>query len=155
MQLSIAKYIVQMDPAPAAVIIDCIPDMTAALISEHAAPLVSYLRANGLAHTPLLLVEGTNYTGQWLIPNIGPGVPATWMQPTKRAALRAEYDKLVGNGVKNLHYIEGAQLLGGSNVDNESPLVGGVHPSDLGEERMRNFWVKQLPSIIDLDGYSK
>lgn len=148
MELSVAKYLVQIEPRPAAVVIDCLPDMNAAAVAKNTAPLVKYLRANGLANTPILLVEGTNYTNQWLVPNTGPGVPATWQQPAKRAALWSEYQKLVSAGDANLHYVRGSQLLGQQSDDLESPLVGGVHPSDLGEERLRSFWVKQLPTVV-------
>lgn len=148
MQLSVAKFLVQIKPAPAAVVIDCLPDMNAAMVAQNTAPLVKFLRAHGLSTTPILLVEGTNYTNQWLIPNTGPGVPTTWHQPDKRAALLAEYQKLVAAGDKNLHYVRGTQLLGQETGDLESPLVMGVHPSDLGEERLRSFWVKQLPAIL-------
>lgn len=93
-------------------------------------------------------MEGSNYTNQWLIPNTGPGVPTTWEQPAKRAALRAEYEKIVAAGDTNLHYVGGGELLGQEAGDLESPLVMGVHPSDLGEERLRSFWVKRLPAIL-------
>lgn len=92
----------QVQPPPAAVVIDCLPDMHASMVTANTAPLVKYLRTHGLAKTPILLVEGTNYTNQWLIPNTGPGVPMTWEQPAKRAALRAEYEKLVAAGDTNL-----------------------------------------------------
>ena len=45
-------------------------------------------------------------------------------------------------------YVNGSPLLGQEANDLESPLVFGVHPSDLGEERLRSFWVKQLPQIL-------
>ena len=99
-----------------------------------------------------MLVEGTNYTNQWLVPSAGPGVPARWEQPAKRAALRAEYQRLVAAGDAHLHYVPGAALLGQEADDLESPLVGGVHPSDLGEERLRSFWAKQLPTILAARG---
>ena len=148
MQLSVAKYIVQITPPPAAVVIDCLPDMNAAMVAAATVPLVTYLRAHGLAKVPIVLVEGTNYTNQWLIPSTGPGVPATWEQPAKRATLRAEYEKLIAAGDANLHYVDGSQLLGQDSSDLESPLVMGVHPSDLGEERLRDFWVRQLPLLL-------
>ncbi len=150
MQLSVAKYLVQMQPAPAAVIVDCLPDMNPTMVAKSTAPLVKYLRANGLAKTPIVLVEGTNYTNQWIVPSSGPGVPMTWEQPAKRAALWAEYQKLLATGDTNLHYVHGSQLLGQDAGDLESPLVGGVHPSDLGGERLRSFWVKQLPLLVGL-----
>ena len=65
----------QIKPAPAAVVIDCLPDMSAAMVTANTAPLVEYLRAHGLAKTVIVLVEGTNYTNQWLIPNTGPSSP--------------------------------------------------------------------------------
>jgi hypothetical protein len=148
MDLSVAKYLVQIRPPPAAVVIDCLPDMDASMVAKSTVPLVKYLRAHGLVKTPILLVEGTNYTNQWLIPSAGPGVPTTWQQPTKRATLQREYRRLVLGGDTNLHYIRGSQLLGQEIGDLESPLVGGVHPSDLGEERLRSFWVKTLPLIL-------
>ena len=149
MQLSVAKYIALIHPVPAAVVIDCLPDMDAVMVSQRTAPLVRYLRTHGLPTTPILLVEGTNYTNQWLVPTVGHGVPETWEQPAKRAALHAEYQKLVNAGDAHLHYVHGSALLGQEVTDLESPLVGGVHPSDLGEERLRSFWVHQLPLILE------
>lgn len=148
MELSVAKYMVEIEPPPAAFVIDCLPDMAAAAVTLKTRPLVAFLRAHGRAGTPIVLVEGTNYTNQWLVPSTGAAVPSTWKQPAKRAALWAEYQKLLEHGGGPLHYVTGSQLLGQASNDLESPLVGGVHPSDLGEERLRSFWVKHLPSIL-------
>ena len=71
MQLVVAKYMAQITPPPAAFVIDCLPDMDAAAVASRTVPLVRYLREHGHPTTPIVLVEGTNYTDQWLLPHTG------------------------------------------------------------------------------------
>ena len=66
----------------------------------------------------------------------------------RQQEMEQEYEKLRAAGDSHLHYVSGAALLGQVDGDLESPLVGGVHPSDLGEERLRAFWVKALPGLL-------
>ena len=73
--------------------------------SERLEPFVKTLRA---AHpqTPIVLVEDRNYTDAFLIRS------KRQRNETSQAALRAAYKRLKTDGVKNLHYIPAAKLLG-------------------------------------------
>ena len=62
MELSVAKYLTTIDAA--AIVIDCLPNMQPAAVSNRTAPLVQYLRANGHASTPIVLAAGTTYGDQ-------------------------------------------------------------------------------------------
>merc|ERR1711924_297435 len=144
MQLSVAKYLVQVQPTPSVIVIDCLPDMQPALVTFRTAPLVQYLRRHLPAETKILLVEGTDYTNEWLLPD-GPPADPTYQQIAKRKALRTEFLKLQAAGDSELYYVAGDELLRmKGDIDLESPLVGGVHPSDLGQERLRHFWSQHL-----------
>jgi hypothetical protein len=62
----------------------------------------------------------------------------------RHEAFRAAYARLVAAGVKDLHYLEGDNLLGG---DGEA-TVDGSHPTDLGMMRYANAYERVLMSLI-------
>ena len=75
-----------------------------------------------------------------------------WFSPTgndaKRAALKAEFDKLVAAGDANLHLVLNTkdELFASDPLVN--PTVGGTHPSDLGHREIANFYSKFLPPLL-------
>jgi hypothetical protein len=119
MEPEVAALIAELDAA--AYVIDCLPNCTAAEVTERTAPLVNILRQ---AHpeTPIVLVEDRTYADAFLIS------ARKSRNDSSRAALRAEYEKLVAGGVKNLHYLPGETLLAANGED----TVDGSHPTDLG-----------------------
>ena len=40
MQLAVAKYMAEISPPPAAFVVDCLPDMDAAMVTSRTVPLV-------------------------------------------------------------------------------------------------------------------
>lgn len=119
MDAAVGELLVKIDAA--VFIIDCLPNMGAALVRERTIPLVTQLRA---AHpnTPIILVEDRRYTNVWIQPKRDQG------HTENHAALREAFEKLKADGVKGLSYIPGDDLLGS---DGEG-ATDGSHPSDLG-----------------------
>ena len=78
-----------------------------------------------------------------------------WVEPgandAKRAALEAEYAKLIAAGETNLHLV--------ANRDNAlfaydeliNPTVGGTHPTDLGHREIAAFYEQYLPKLLPKD----
>ena len=119
-------------------VIDCLPNMTLDHVNERAEIFIRKLRQDR-PETPIILVEDRTLTNAWLLP--------WWQQnhENKRAAFRTVYEKLVGEGMTGLSYIEGDDLLG----DDGEAAVDGSHPTDLGMVRMADavepFLRKVLP----------
>lgn len=101
--------------------IDCLPNMNAKMVSERAAPFVRKLRELR-PNTPILLVEDRINTNA----HVNQG-RATF-HANNRRALRAAYEQLLSEGVEQLYYLGGAQLLG----DDFEGTVDSSHPTDLG-----------------------
>ena len=64
---------------------------------------------------------------------------------SNRAALRQVYASLQDEGVDNLHYLHGDQLLGADGED----TVDGSHPTDLGFMRQAEAFYPLLKSIVN------
>lgn len=116
-----------------AYVIDCVPNMTDALVTERTKPLVEQLRA-ARPQTPIVLVEDRNYTNGWLLE--GP----RQRNAASQAALKNAYDGLMAAGVKQLYYITGPELLG----DDAEGTVDSSHPNDLGFLRQAEAFDKVL-----------
>ena len=135
MDQSISDLLVEIDAA--VFVIDCLPNMTADMVTERTAPLVRTIRKSR-PDVPILLVEDRSYT-DWEF------VPAHQLRnETSRAALKAEYQKLVSEGVKGLFYLEGSPQLG----DDGEGTVDGSHPTDLGFLRMAEFFAPAIKSAM-------
>jgi hypothetical protein len=119
MDAAVGELLVKIDAA--VFIIDCLPNMSAALVRERTIPLVTQLRAAHPA-TPIILVEDRRYANAWIQPKRDQGHTAN------HAALREAFEKLKTDGVKGLFYIPGDDLLGS---DGEGS-TDGSHPNDLG-----------------------
>jgi hypothetical protein len=119
MEPEVAKLLAELDAA--VYVIDCLPNCTAVEVTERTAPLVGIIR-KGRPTTPIVLVEDRTYADAFVVS------ARRERNSTSRAALRAEYEKLVASGDKNLHFLRGDTLLGGDGED----TVDGSHPTDLG-----------------------
>ena len=106
-------------------VIDCLPNMSAAMVAERTEPLVRQLRT-ARPKVPIVLVEDRTYANAPLVPG------HRQRHAASRAALRTAYDRLQAAGVKGLLYVEGEGLLG---TDGEA-TVDASHPTDLGMLRM-------------------
>jgi len=117
--------------------VDPLPNMNPEQVTERTSPFIRGLRK---AHPdmPIVLVENIVY-------------PATYSQANKRdgwgpknVALRAEFDKLVADGIGNLYYLPGEHLFG---RDGDA-TVDAVHPSDLGMYRLADAYEAMLRTLL-------
>jgi len=135
MESEVAALLAELDPR--LYIVDCLPNMTGDLVEERAYPLVRKLR-DAHPDTPIVLVEDRTYDNAWIRP------AARERHDTSRAALRQAYDRLVGEGVTGLTYVEGENLLG----DDGDATVDASHPTDLGFWRMAEALEPVLRPLI-------
>ncbi|MBI5773101.1 MAG: SGNH/GDSL hydrolase family protein [Verrucomicrobia bacterium] len=135
MEPELADLLAELDPS--VYVLDCLPNMTAAEVTERVEPFVNKLRA---AHprTPIVLVEDRTYADSFLVTS------KRERNDTSRVALKAAYERLKKSGVKNLSYIKGADLLG---ADGEG-TVDSSHPNDLGFMRQADAFAKVLGPIL-------
>ena len=119
MDSSVGDYLVRIDAA--VYVIDCLPNMQPAQVTERTIPLVKQLRA-AKPDTPIVLVEDRRFTNDWITP------AKRKFHDDNHAALRAAYATLQKEGVKNLHYVAGDALYG---TDTEG-ATDASHASDLG-----------------------
>ncbi len=135
MEPEMAALLSELDPA--VYVLDCLPNMTAKLVTERVEPFVRTLRK---AHpsTPIVLAEDRTYSNAFLVPG------SLEHNRGNRAALKSAYDRLIASGVKNLHYLPGEAQLG---EDGEG-TVDGSHPTDLGFFRMAEAFGTVLEPIL-------
>jgi hypothetical protein len=131
MEPEVAELLTELDAA--VYVIDCLPNCNAAEVTERTAPLIAILRkARPLA--PIVLVEDRTYADAFLV------TVRRERNDASRKALKAEYEKLLAGGDKNLHYLPGEILLG----DDGEDTVDGSHPTDLGFIRQADAMEKIL-----------
>lgn len=135
MEPDVANLLSELDAS--VFVLDCLPNLTPQETAERIEPFVRRLRA---AHpeTPILLVEDR------VFPNavVRPDQQKAHLE--RHAALREARDRLIASGVKNLHYLEGDELLGN---DGEA-TVDGSHPTDLGMMRYADAYEAVLRPIL-------
>jgi lysophospholipase L1-like esterase len=132
---SIGELLAELDAA--VYVLDCLPNLQPQQTAERTEPFVKALRK---AHpdTPIVMVEDRNYTnGAW--------EPARAKRnEASHAAFRKAYDALTAAGVKGLHYLPAAKLLG----DDGEGTVDGSHPTDLGFMRQADAFAEVLGPIL-------
>jgi hypothetical protein len=138
MESEMADLLAELDPAVYS--LDCLPNMTAAEVTERVEPFVRTLRK---AHpkTPILLVEDRSYTDSFLVSS------KRQRNLENRAALRAAYDRLLAAGTQDLHYLSGEELLG----DDGEGTVDSSHPTDLGFMRQADAFRAVLEKIVRVE----
>jgi lysophospholipase L1-like esterase len=136
MEPEIADLLAELDPS--VYVIDCLPNMVADEIKERAEPLVRKLRA---AHpqTPIVLVEDRTLQNAFLVAG-----QMEYYHLKDRAELKAAFDRLQKDGVKNLYYIPGEHLFG----DDGEGSTDGSHPNDLGFMRQSEIFAKTLAPLL-------
>lgn len=135
MDPEVADLLAELDAA--VFVIDCLPNMEAAAVTERTEPLVRRIRQTH-PDTPIVLVEDRTYGNT-------PFLPARRQRhDTSRTAFRAAYERLGEAGVKNLHYVEGETLLG----DDGEATTDSSHPSDLGMMRMAEALAPVLKPLL-------
>ncbi len=135
MELEMARFLAELDPA--VYVIDCLPNMEPAQVSERAVPFVEILR-KARPNTPIVLVENIAYQGSPYVPRRFEGYTA------KNTALRKAFEQMLGSGIRGLHYIPGKNLLG----YDEEATVDGTHPTDLGFMRMADAMEPILRRVL-------
>lgn len=131
MEENVGRFLVELDPA--AYVIDCVPNMTAAEVRERTVPLVKQLR-KVRPDVPIVLVEDRTHDGQWVSRKLDAE------RDDRRKALREGYDQLLKDGAKKLTYLKGDKLTG----DDGEGTVDGSHPTDLGSVR----YADQLEPVL-------
>ena len=110
---------------PAIYVLDPLPNMDAAAVTERIPNFVKTLR-NARPKTPIVLVESLEYTD-------GDYVSSRRERfSTSNVALKKVYEDLRKSGVKGITYVSAENLIG---KDFEG-TVDGTHPNDLGFMRM-------------------
>ncbi len=135
MELVMAEFIAQVDAA--VYVLDCLPNMNAAELTERVEPFVRVLR-QARPETPILMVEDRTYANAFLLP------AQRARNDTSRAAHRAAFERLTAAGVSGLHYLAGETLLG----DDGEATVDGSHPTDLGFVRQAEALEPVLRSLL-------
>lgn len=135
MDKAVGDFLVQIDAA--AYVIDCLPNMQPADVSAKCVPLVKQLRA-AKPETPIVLVEDRRFTNNWITP------AKHEFHSANHAALKAAYDTLVKEGVRNLHYIPGDSLYG----DDTEGATDASHASDLGFMRQADIFEPVLRKVL-------
>lgn len=131
LETELIRLMIELNPA--AYILDCLPNMSAAMVRERIEPAVHALQS---AHpdTPIVLMENITYQ---LAPVQAPGMAG---HEEKNIELKAAWQRLRKAGVKGLFYVPGAKLLGSDNLG----TVDGTHPTDVGFMRI----AKVLESVV-------
>jgi lysophospholipase L1-like esterase len=132
---SVVDLLAELEPS--VYVIDCLPNMDAALVKERTEPLVKTLRT-ARPTTPVLLVEDRTFPQAALVPSL------MTAHRERRAELTAAYTRLRSAGVGNLHYLKGDRLLG---TDSEG-TTDGSHPNDLGMMRYAEALRPVLAKLI-------
>lgn len=118
-------------------VLDALPNMDEELVRTRAENFIGII-CKAHPETPVILVEDHPRMSSWLKPEFRLEHEAKWR------AFREVYDKLLGAGFKNLHYVKGDKLFGS---DNEASM-DGVHPSDLGYTRMADIMEKAMRKAL-------
>ncbi len=123
MDPEVGELLAELDAA--AYVIDCVPNMNLAMVTQRAVPLITVLRA-ARPDTPIILVENIQYQAGAFLPE------KREAYESRNKALHASYEQLLAKQVPGLHYVPAEALLGS---DGEA-TVDGTHPTDLGFMRM-------------------
>jgi hypothetical protein len=135
MDAAVGEFLAQMEAA--VYVIDCLPNMSPALVRERCAPLVKQLRA-ARPDTPIVLVEDRRYTNDWILPQ------RKKFHDDNHAALREAFAALQQEGVKGLFYIPGDHLYG----DDTEGATDASHASDLGFMRQADVMEPVLRAAL-------
>ena len=121
-----------------AYILDCVPNATAQQISERTAYLVETIR-NKHPEAPIIVMQSIAMD----IGNFNLKIKSDLR--IKDETIRNEVEKLCKRGVKKLYFIEGKDLIGKDHVGTGD----GIHPNDLGFERMAAYLEPKLMEILN------
>jgi hypothetical protein len=135
MDAAVGELLVKIDAA--VYVIDCLPNMSAALVREKCIPLVKQIRAER-PDTPIVLVEDRRNSNSWILPKRND------FHTENHAALKECFEKLQAEGVKGLSYVPGDDLLG----SDAEGATDGSHPNDLGFVRQADIFEPVLRAAL-------
>jgi hypothetical protein len=141
MEPEMATLVGELDPV--VFVLDCVPNMVAADITERVQPFVRALRARH-PDTPILMVEDRTYASSVLVTTLH------YQNQSRRTSYRAAYEALSSAGIRNLSYLAGEGLLGS---DGEG-TVDSSHPTDLGFMRQADAFETALRPLLSAGGRS-
>ena len=136
MEAEVGQFLAELDPA--VFVVDCLPNMSPALVAERTQPLVRQLRA-ARTDTPILLVEDRTFANAWF------DEQRRFEHGERRKALRQSFDALRADGVQGLHYLAGDHLLG----DDDEATTDSSHPNDLGMMRQAEVVTASLRLLLE------
>ena len=136
MEPEVAKLVAEIDAA--LFVVDCLPNLVAKDVAARARPVVDIIRKQH-PETPILLVEDRTYSNAFLIRS------KQERNDTSREALRNAYRKMKDDGIVNLYYLPGEDLLG----DDGDDTVDSSHPTDLGFFRQANAFEAVIRPVLD------
>ncbi len=136
MEIALAELLGELDAS--VYVLDCLPNMDSAMLTERLEPFIRRLRS-ARPTTPIVLVEDRSYSNSYLIPS------KRERQEKSRVVLKETYRKLKKEGFKKLYYIPGEGLLGTGDFDG---TVDSSHPTDLGFTRQALVFEKTLAPLL-------
>jgi hypothetical protein len=122
---------------PAVYVLDSLPNMSAAVVTERVEPFVKVLRKAHPA-TPILFAEDRSYTDSFLI------AAKRQRNTDSRTAFRAAIERLTSAGTNQLAYLDGEEMLG----DDGEGTVDSSHPTDPGFVRQADAFEKALVPLL-------
>jgi hypothetical protein len=137
MDAAVGEFLAKIDAA--VYVIDCQPNMNPAEVLQKCPPLVHQLRAVH-ADTPIILVEDRRYANSWIRPD------KQKFHDQNHAALRKCFEDLQKEGIAQLYYIPGDNLIG----DDNEGATDGSHPNDLGFVRQAAVFEPVLRQALGL-----
>ncbi|HBJ38649.1 MAG TPA: hypothetical protein DDZ51_28645 [Planctomycetaceae bacterium] len=138
MDQAVGDFLVQVDAA--AYVIDCLPNMGPADVSQKCVPLVKQIRA-AKPDTPIVLVEDRRFTNEWITP------AKKKFHDENHAALKQAYQTLVQDGVTGLSYVPGDVLYG----DDSEGATDASHANDLGFMRQADVFEPFIRKAISVE----
>ena len=131
MESIMSKTIAEIDAE--VFVIDCLWNLSSTedkLIEQRTTTLIKTIR-NSHANTPILFVGQSHFKEPH--------------PTTKTKVLQRVINKSIDEGIKNIHFIEGNDLLG----DDKDATVDGCHPNDLGMKRHADVLAPAIRKLID------
>ena len=137
MHEALAHLLAELDPA--VFVLDPLPNMDEKLVNQRAEKFLRILCAARPA-TPVVMVEDFPLTYAWMRPSNLNAHRSKWK------AFSRIYRKLRDAGYPHLHYVEGLHSIG----DDSTGTLDGIHPNDVGYERLAKNLLPTLRKIIRL-----
>jgi len=134
MEQAINDLISEFDPL--FYVIECLPNMTAAQVTNNTIPLVKTIQ-DKRPETPIIFVENFIYESLAL------NKKSEAIVKEKNAALKTAYSKMIEGGFKNIFYISSENATG----DDHEGTVDGVHFTDLGFIRYADFLIDKFVQL--------